>query len=245
MNEFERVRRRILMNKSSAPFPYYVKINQNFKDFTVSGFGLANYEEFISVMNDIAGMEVVKGDYIVDVFYNPELFSLPTDVIDLILFQQGWVSELKVSNSIKDVLTYSFDTGYFDYTASLINLEDINTYDINGEKGFGIFSIEQLSENTLRQGALEKLTLPKNINNTSFVNLDVHCYLDSRDVEIIHSPDERVGCLFLEDIKFAEGNPTNKFILKVPTDKIAAFTTRYSQLEQHGTIHANYQIVGY
>lgn len=245
MNEFERVRRKILMNKSSAPFPYYVKINQNFKDIIVPSYGLANYGEYISGMNDAAGMEVAKGDYIVDVFYNFESFGLPTDVIDLTLLQQGVVSELKVSNSIKDVMTHSFQTGYYDYTASLINIEDINTYDMNDEKGFVIYSVEQLSENTFRQGALEKLTLPKNINNTSSVIFQVECYLDSRDVEIIHSTDERVGCFWLYDGKFVEGNPTNKFILKVPTDKIVAFTTLYSQIEQYGGIQANYQIVGY
>lgn len=143
------------------------------------------------------------------------------------------------------MLTYFNNTFYLDFTASLINIEDINTYDnISNTKVFHIYSVERLSESTLRQGALEKLTLPKNINNASSVAIYVYCYLDSKDVEIICPTDGRVICIFTDD-KFVEGNPTNKFIFKVPTDMVALHTMRYSQMEQSGDLLANYQIVGY
>lgn len=240
MNEFERMRRRRIL----LPFPYYVKINQNFKDYIVGFRGLGNYEEVISAFNGVAGMEVAKGDYIVDVFY-AQMFSFgsPTDAINLVSPNEEFVSEIKVSNSIKDVLTTNVIRSYIDFTTSLINIEDINTSDSSGNKVFNIFS-KQLTNGTFQQGALEKLTLPKNINNASTVLVMVYCYLDSKDVEIIYPTDTRVMCIF-NDYKFEEGNPTNKFILKVPTHLVAPYTSMYSQLEKSGQLYANYQIIGY
>ena len=70
------------------------------------------------------------------------------------------------------------------------------------------------------------------------------CYLDTEDVEIIHPADTRVTCVF-NDYKVIIGVPTNKFILKVPVDKVAEYTNIYSQLAQGGVVNGDYQIVGY
>lgn len=248
MNEFERVRRKILINKDSdsVPFPYYVKITPAFKQYVTDHYEMI-YKDWVNGVNLQEGEVVASGDYIKDTYYD-RIFSDVAQPLSVNLsyaygYDNGFVSEVKVSNDIHDVITIMQNPFYVDSTVSIMDLGDINTTVEGGEYVLMIYNLK-VSEDVYQGGALQKLILPKNLNNTEAVVVRLYCYLDTKDVEIIHPTDGMVYCPFI-DYKAIYGVPTNKFILKVPFDYIEPYTNYYSYLAQNGQVYGNYEIVGY